>query len=549
MKIVLILIWFIYFCQCKLLPTELKKNREDGNTYYFVNVYIGTPRALYSLYVDFSAKDIILFKDISKISNSYSSKRGGSDFVVLGDQIVRGPISMSTNYNGMSDGILGLNKKSFVWFYWPDLTIMPYYLKFGNIHNDLSMVEYHKTYVIPCLKNNNNSLCNGVAQMGEKEYTFKFNTKSENVLPKEHYQQYMTGKNIFTQSSSSWEPISFKMKTKDAFNTEQQLFIKKLGMSSLLHKKSFDFSINGQNMIPSTFVANKKLLVSETEEDNIIIGLETWKNYIVYFNHRHDLMVLKYRVVQDHFNFINIFLFTFLFVLYVRWRLIHEGRFIMDRSASSEKGRIFLLAGQIAAMLMTIFIYCIPSTRNALESFKGFTIIIGLIIIVLCSLESFSILLIYWGNHKNISFIWNSINSVCYETILFYGAWMSLLERKLDGLESFFTVTINLVIIYSITYNTIIMYSYVYLVSFKNLSKASWLYIFLFLPFLFVFQLVVTYKYFAYPLINLLAPELQSNVKFLMIISGILIVIAFSTYISLLSISKTKHTYLLRKLH
>lgn len=209
----------------------------------------------------------------------------------------------------------------------------------------------------------------------------------------------------------------------------------------------------------------------------------------------------------------------------------------------SERGKYVLFFNQLVSMAITIYLYSLSVTRSILDDYIGFTITIGIVIIIFICLLSYSMLVIFW-KYKKVSFIWGSINSVSYDSILLYGMWLALVERAIDGLESFFILVINIIIIYCIIYHLLVCIGYIYLLyPTKGTTKSTikpyfWIYSLGFLPLFFGYQLYITYELFAYPMINLYQPELNSANSFLLLFAFFLIVVAFAMYISAMSAAR-----------
>jgi hypothetical protein len=550
MNRVVYVLCFISFSIAVKIPASFVNSKYDYNNYYVLDVDLGFPRKPYKLALDFTSSGIVLYQPIDKISNSYSND--GTDYIYIGSHRYRAPISFDYYIKSTLSGTFGFNKSSFIWKYFSEISISASGIQLGIMHDLIKNNDGCNVYISNCIESNH--LCTTRITLNKVSYDMSFSGKSQNTIPSKMFNQYMLGKNIFSDSPQKWSPINVQLNQRNSFSKDQISYFSSQGLDILNCRSNVNFSINGEDLFPQAIKSPNKLLMNSHDKNEVVIGLDTWKNYIVYYNQRHDVMIVKNHAIQAHFSFGNIFSFCALLTLFVRFKLINTGKMV-TREHESNNGKYVL------SMPITLYLFCLSVTREILDGYTGFTISIGLVIILFMCMLSYSILKIFW-QYKKVSFIYGSINSVAYDNIMLYGMLLALVERRVDGLESFFTLVINIIIIYCIAYHLLIVIGYIFLMyptntkssklynieslpttkkEKSNIKPYFWFYALIFLPTLFGFQLYITYVLFAFPMICLWQPELTTTLKFLLLFNFFMIVIAFSLYMSAMSVSRAMH--------
>lgn len=556
------------------IPATFINNRYDYNNYYILNVDIGFPRKPYKLALDFTSSIITLYQPLDKISNSYSTDK--TDYIYIEKLRYRAPVAINYYTKATHDGTIGFNKSSFIWDYFSEISISASGIKLGAMHELIKNGDGCNIYVSNCIESDH--LCTTRVTINKVTYDMSFSGKSQHILPSKEFNSYMSGKSLFSDSPQKWDNINVQLNQRNSFSKDQIAYFNSSGLDIINCRSNVNISIEGENVVPQTIKSSYKMMMNSHEKNEVVIGLETWKNYIIYYNRRYDTMIVKNHVVQSHFSFGNIFSFCFLLTLFVRWKLINTGK-LVTTTHGSITGKWILFVCQMISMPFTIYLYCLSVTRSILDGYVGFTITIGIVVLLfICSLI-YTMLIIFW-KYRKVSFIWGSINAVSYDNVLLYGMWLAIIERRTDGLESFFTLVINIIIIYCIVYHMLVVIGYVYLVyppkqmsqistkidlvcgqcnvfgidecthistGLNNQSKPTekppikpyfWIYGFVVLPILFGYQLYITYTVFAYPMITLFQPELSPTSIFLLLFVFFLIMVVFATYMSALSVTK-----------
>lgn len=528
------------------IPASLTNNKYDLNNYYTLDIDIGFPRKSYKLAIDFTSNVIELYQPINMISSSYSSNDVGSDYIYIEKLRYRVPVVINYQKKASYDGTFGIGRSSFIWNYYSDISISASGILLGEIHELIKNNDGCNMYVSNCI-DSDNQLCKTKITLNRNTYNLLFSSNSKHALPSRDFYNYMSGKSIYKDYSSYWEPINLQLNTKNVFNNDVINFFKSHNMDIQNCRSNINVTIHSETILPSTIKNSYNLMMQPHDGNEVMLGVETWKNYVTYYNRRHEIIIIKSHVVQDHFSFWNIFAFCFLLTLFVRFKLIGNGKLVTTTHESIE-GKSVLFINMLVSMPITMSLYCLNVTRSVLDNYISFTIIIGIVLIIFITLLIYSMLVVFWQYDK-VSFFWGSINSVCYDNILLYGMWLALVERRTDGLESFFILVINIIIIYCIVYHLLVVIGYIYLVyplkeTKYRIKPYFWLYSLGFLPILFGYQLYITYILFALPMIMLYQPELGPGSAFLLLLSFFLIVVVFALYISAMSVGKAMNDIL-----
>jgi len=125
--------------------------------------------------------------------------------------------------------------------------------------------------------------------------------------------------------------------------------------------------------------------------------------------------------------------------------------------------------------------------------------------------------------------------------------WIALVERRLDGLESFMTLVVYIILIYGLTYHALVIMIFSYLNIGKKLMEPTFiLHGFVFVPIIYAYQITVTWKLFAFPMITLFAPELSVASRALILITLILLIVNAAIYMILLINAKILYLFINR---
>jgi hypothetical protein len=313
-----------------------------------------------------------------------------------------------------------------------------------------------------------------------------------------------------------------------------------------------------------TVRSKKRLMIKShnMEDDVIVIGNNVMRDLDVFKHKSSSMAMIQQSHRKDHYSVYTLLLLLMAFWCYVRWKMTDSTLNHQDSNRKQEQDdknnhvrhshqysyrHYYLammedrinLAFEFTGFCIAIIAYCLPFTTEALSGHSFLRVTIIIYIVVLMAIEIASIVLgmmasrplkIYrkkkngeistttppeivyrFSRRSTAMFIQVNINrNICHETILLTSAWLLLLERNMvEGISTPITALVNCACFYNMT-SHIFMVTICYIKVYNNtvnrilFSRSIYAnYIMLYgvvTPFLYSYQIYITYYYFLKPL-------------------------------------------------
>lgn len=524
---------------------------DTGKMSYVVNARYGIPTQHILLRVDFSLTNVILFhRSIIQKSVSYSQ---GTDIIHLGmSDIYRVPVLYDPSYLSdeclVCDGVIGLGPQSFVWYLWSSASITPGFILFGKVHDLMTGAQSQcKDCIIKCAEGQRSGLCTGQAysELTGKTYPIRITSSGSTRLPSNLYRAYMSGKNVFNDDETDWAPLSLAVNGISHFdNSEIQQYLVSRGINIEKCKSHlFDLDINPGDIVTYSRYATKKYLnVEESTEDYIEIGLNSWKNYLIYYDIAHGLMVLKQHSTSRHVTTTNLVIFSILFWLFVRWKTYLVSFSLENIAAKGATSKLNFFY-QLSAIPLVIVAYILPDTREIMDDFPFLYTITGVAILLYTVLQIIGILAAVESvktsfiKSHTFAFRVNATNSISHELLLLTGMWLLLIQKRSVGISTFLTVVVNLMLIYDLTFHLLGLL--IYATEYKTqMDGPFWFYLAILFPLMVLYHVFSSYYYFSLPYSEMLTETTTSELPVYSLVLCYMLVITLAVYLHRLHIRK-----------
>lgn len=413
-----------------VVSSDLVFSSSSRKIEYYIDADIGNPSSSIMLCVDFSQSDVILFNSLYNPTTSYSSDKGGTEILKIGDKIFRvnikiDPSSANMLRNTPCQGLLGMSRGSFIWKIWDEASFTPASVTFGKINPLFTSIfdgpDECSFTIIDCdLNPVKGSICktsatilspdyvttfNGTQDengteitLVNKKYTVYFTSDSKSYFPDTVFYAYMNGKNVYSQNPHSWDPIlmifnetinSPMRLSKGIDNEESNIDASKCSSAFKLNIDGGDLVIyessGNTNQEPalifspiSEYAANGgDIDPSFINDGTIIVGLNMWSKFLIHYSHLDSTIFLKEHDIHFHSTTSNLILMVLIFTIFIRWRVSDSAVFgtgvPIKELLSYMKFDIFF---QIASIALYFAAFFVPvSQRMLLEARMLYTLI------------------------------------------------------------------------------------------------------------------------------------------------------------------------------
>ena len=555
------------------IPTSLVEGIRPGEKSYVMELFVGTPPEIMNFEITFKHDLVILYRDQSLHSVTYSPSGGGSEIFYFGSQHYRintvedparhlyGEHSQCRQCSGM----IGLGQGSFFWQLWPDASFTSSSITVGGIN---PLLQNRHGFLIRCdndLIETPECMCKteGVIQ-GElggivhKSYPICISVDNPLThLPQDIYDRYMIDKNVYSGNVSKWQPLQITL-------SDSQLEMDPHKLAHILSKgiylpsdKSVDIHIDPKRLIKEFEVEGKFLLMvpnQDSEDDTITIGNSIWNQFIMYRSPGGDFLFMKHHTVVDHFDALSLLVFSALIWYLVRWKMT-DITMKIDKTFVRRNSWLNIFY-EVTAPILGLVALLLPITRDIVSDFPelyfisiaifSFSVIVEIIVIPtvifdkrLKNLKTSKRDTNTWESKHLIyhAFRLNFLRNLAHETILMISIWVILVERRSEGVATVLTVLVNIYNLYNITFHSIIFLLF-YIYTGKNGRKSYkskfpsilWLTIAIALPILLGFQAFAAYNYFTAPLLKRSA-QIYTELILPTLIVGIFLIITVAAHV------------------
>jgi len=204
--IIVLLSFFLSQSHATLISCHIRKSNGDTDSYLAASLAMGNPRKEMTFFVDFSSSSLISYVRLDQISYSYSTDFGGTDLIYISNTRMKVSVTLAVRDRNKCfdcDGVLGLGKNSFLWRYWSEATITPFYINLGDVH-ELFTTESCGSFIVRCSEGSNalkDHMCIIPVTFNNNSYPLTLNGQMKHSIPEQEFYSYVSSKNIFRDTS------------------------------------------------------------------------------------------------------------------------------------------------------------------------------------------------------------------------------------------------------------------------------------------------------------------------------------------------------------
>lgn len=569
----------------KVVPAELVPGRFPGQKAYTVHVFAGTPPEPLHFEVSFKSNRVILYRDQRAYSVSYNTEgASSSEIFYFGSDRTRLPVVFDPDrilyeehsHCASCDGMLGLGIGSVLWQRWSGATFTSASLTLGGLNPLMQFGERGCSGCIVecdtasadvggmCLTRGHleNYRADGSAPVDGVVSESGSESDADNAypviisvdnpityLPRELYDRYMHGKNIYTDNAATdWEALRIRLSAAplllqqdgagDGFSrintTGTVAGFQGMGLGVASCDTQVRLEIDPESLVKTFEVEGRTLLLRENSDANdstITLGNALWAQFIFYRETSGQYVYVQHHTVHAHISIPSLLIFAALLWYMVRWKMT-------DISVKTEDvvvpGRINWLNAfyEYTAPFLALTALLLPVARDIVGDFPllyAFSVVIFSFAAVADLLVISAWIFIsvrrtdsgkrrastrrrrvnYLRRHSHNVFRVNFLRNVTHETLLMIGMWVVLAEGRSEGIASVLTVVVNFYNLYNITFHSILFLTYVLYVGRRgamqngidNVPSVVWSLSAAVIPMMLGFQLFASYTYFTVPLL------------------------------------------------
>jgi hypothetical protein len=445
-----------------------------GHEVYSADVYLGTDPLPYRLQVEFGCDKIILFKDLSEVSSTYSPKLGGYDYITFNRDnrhyipVVSDPEGSSLNVGMCSKsnfrckdciGVLGLSWNSALYRVFGRIAFSNRYITLGEQPGEFLTSNRH-VHTVEC-KRGKNALCitsHGSISFGRVNYnnvSININPSSQElILPMEVYDEFMDGKNVYDGEEKPWEGMTLRSYEKQPWEKEG-----KDGEERRHEEDTLTYEINGKDFIFTSKTSMKLLGIKrQTQEDKdkdgnvITIGSRVLRDFIIERN-REGLSLMPFDT-YDQIDEVNLLFFIIIIILVLRWTIVNIDILNMTLEDWNLKYPWFEIFFEWFGVCISVTSIFLPQTFDLLEGHRD--LYIGTWFLLGFSVVSKLYVKVYysWRDSQNYfikrfrSHHLRLLNSFLEHVILLTGLWILTLQSRTEGGNSAILFIVNLLLLF-----------------------------------------------------------------------------------------------------
>ena len=536
--------------RAKVIPAQLVQGKNPGERAFAIDMWVGTPPQLLTFEITFKHGIFILYRNQKLHSSTFSERGGLNDFFYVGTQknrmkfdydptrIARGEESHCNACHGM----LGLGAGSFFHQIWPDILYTKNSVMLEKFNQPFESEK--KGCLVSCdVDRPEISICSTRAVLlnylgiESTEYKVDFSLDNPNTyLPRHLYDRFMQGRNVYDKEAQKWPPMKLKVSRIDNQDPHEKADMLSKGINTDHSVDTMTINFEPDDFIREVASNHKVLLLHPNENgDNttITLGNSILNDFSLYKSVTGRYLFIFVNEVPPHLSAGLLVLFLIIFTYWLIWKLTFDRQ--SKQRQNVKKITFFGMFLEITAPFLTLTALLLPFPRNVMESFPALRI--GVIVIFVYAVVVKAIYLFYVlsgrlsKNSYYHIFKVNFLRNLSHEIILMIGLWVSVLERRTEGVGNFLTLIINFFILYTISYYFILFLEF-QIYSGTNASQGAdgsysltWLSIMISVPLLLGFQVFATHFFFATPIILRSAQLYEELILPTLILTYILLVI------------------------
>jgi hypothetical protein len=535
----------------EIIPVTINYSEDQKTAYYIVTITMGSPSFRSRLTVDLSEHRLILFKDTTKRSNSFSSLRDAEDILFIDGKKYRVPIYFDlerTTYESSSfacpdcDGVFGMASSSFVWKIWSDIGFHHGFLMLGEISYHFDETDTALVECDCCVASQDGSgLCKAAAKVeghgSGGEYNLVFAMRGNTKVPEAVYNSYINGKNLF-EDEYEWDPLYITIYSHPSGGEGHCPKPTRL-LARDYKEKEINLRLGGEDLV-SRFGSNRKFFLLEPDHesnDTITIGINAWKSFIIHKDQAGEAVLIRQHESKVHAADSAVFLFSLLYWLVSRSKLTRMPDITTEGAVSYGRWlHVDVIMHALAIPIAMAAQYTTHAVR-VLNDYPVFYVSIQFLVSLFSFVTVICTIFFAVSNERGKRyFMLTVIRSFVYENLLFTGMLLLVLERRTDGLTSFIACIIAGAHFYSVSFHGVVLTIYHMLTKTTQFTSPRHAYFFYYsaycYPLLYTYYAIVTFHLIMRPLIeiycSLVSPELVTPLILLVycIITNISVYIA-----------------------
>lgn len=454
-----------------------KKNL--GHEVYSADFEIGSPPQTYRLQIDFGYDKIALFKDLTEVSTTFSKQRGGYDVVFFHKTNYFVPVVSDPRRNAINQmrnefmcvdcvGILGMSYDSVFYKIFNKVGFSTSYISLGKHPDESRMQDASKIHHVNC-ESYAKGLCStsGSISFGNVHYNsmrIEIDPSMQGiVLPPQIYDEYMEGKNVYSNSNhhSNWEPIEIRSFDTTFWRTVDM----KIGEKQKEWTESLEYTLHPNNFVYESRTRARILGINRGPEDIIYqnktvrLGDSVLRNLLI--ERTSEGLFLTEFQTFDNIDDVNLFFFIIQVILTLRWTVVNQNIYDLttDWNLKYPWFEIFFEWTGVVISIVAIFL---PQTFDLLENHQdiyigtwfllGFAVILKVFLKIYLSVTD----KINYFIHRYTGHYVRLTDSFLTHVILLTGLWILVLQSRTEGGNSPLLFLVNVLLLFIISFYFIV---------------------------------------------------------------------------------------------
>ncbi len=325
--------------------------------------------------------------------------------------------------------------------------------------------------------------CQGLLGIGQNSFFWKI----WNSALFEHNQIMLGGQDLSSYNTVKW-----------ICNEQSESFCETSDFSITLNSQAITVPYEQRYHVHSPLAITSQS-VSSANVTKVKYGSQLLRRYSIYKNRWSSYVVMKEQLVQMHLDWYHLLLFSILFFLLIRWKMINI------ETAHYLTWKIVAL--EILTLVLVVLIFVLPRTLAWVLDFP-FLYFTSLAIVVSCILSEVVILIKLFRleerkkSKNKLEQIFNlMVRNFNYEMSILIALWM-VFDRQTAGVVNFTNALINMYIIFNMTMHVALLITFTwYAWKWRNYHIYTLLSMTRIVT-IFGLELYITYIYFWLPILH-----------------------------------------------
>lgn len=506
-----------------VLPVSLAVDPQTYVTIYVAELDVGNPSLRQVLAINFNLNGIYTAKSPHLYSSTYSAAANGSDFITISGNLYNIPVRPLFDLDNLKqfcsrcDGWLGMNAQSLFWRLWPSISFSAGSVMLGAVNDEFTGFTSCPFYATSCSIVASDGLCTTTATVYNQTYRLRFSSDSRTFLPRQLYDQYIGGRNVYDRRE--WPSLPIYPTTLTELPSEMLNIFGRLGMYFVPQcREPAVIKLEQWSFITQNIQNLRKLYIlpDDNTTDLISLGVSGWRSTILHVDSVHNVMLFRSYLNYPHISPANLLFFTLCLTIFVRWKLSDTG--LISWSRPDHRQNVANMVYMMFAVIISIVACVLEPTRNILSDYPLIYIMTCSIVGICSAALAFTFILA--SNmptvDKDMYFRVNLVKDIVFEYLLLTAMWLLMLERRFDALSNTATTLIVLLAVDNLTFYIAAITIYYLYFGFGAAFRHSefGLFTFIMFPMLYFYHLALTYLYFVRPYMLYLTAHVSVDMPF-----------------------------------